>query len=128
MAAHEEPQTQNPQTQKLQTQKLQTQNPQTQKLQTPKLRTPREEGTIYIGQKPVMAYVLAVVTQFNNGSNGVSIKARGRAISRAVDVAEVVRRKFITQAKLKTVNIGTEHLTGERGEVDVSTIDIQLTK
>lgn len=90
--------------------------------------TKKEEGTIYIGNKPVMAYVLAVVTQFNNGSNGVSIKARGRAISRAVDVAEVVRRKFITGAKLKEINIGTEHLTGERGELDVSTIEIQLTK
>ncbi len=99
-----------------------------EKQQSQKPQTKREDGTIYIGNKPVMSYVLAVVTQFNNGSGDVSIKARGRAISRAVDVAEVVRRKFITQAKLRAINIGTEHLAGERGEVDVSTIDIQLTK
>ncbi|MEM3086416.1 MAG: DNA-binding protein Alba [Halobacteria archaeon] len=99
-----------------------------QKPQAQRPQSKREDGTIYIGNKPVMAYVLAVVTQFNNGSNGVNIKARGRAISRAVDVAEVVRRKFLTQANLKAISIGTEHLAGERGEVDVSTIEIQLTK
>lgn len=102
------------------------QQPSKPQSQKPQLR--REDGIIYIGNKPVMAYVLAVVTQFNNGSGDVGVKARGRAISRAVDVVEVVRRKFITQAKLGAINIGTEHLTGERGEVDVSTIEIRLTK
>ena len=47
----------------------------------------QEENVIYVGNKPPMSYVLAVVTQFNSGSTEVVIKARGRAISRAVDAA-----------------------------------------
>lgn len=47
-----------------------------------------EENVIFIGSKPVMNYVLAVVTQFNGGADHVSLKARGKAISRAVDTAE----------------------------------------
>ncbi|MEM3086937.1 MAG: DNA-binding protein Alba [Halobacteria archaeon] len=85
-----------------------------------------EPGTVYVGNKPVMAYVLAVVTQFNSGSATVAIKARGRAISRAVDVAEVVRRKFLKEARVEAVHIGTETVAGERGEVAVSTIEIRL--
>lgn len=50
-----------------------------------------EENVIFIGSKPVMNYVLAVVTQFNGGADHVSLKARGKAISRAVDTAEIVR-------------------------------------
>jgi DNA-binding protein len=53
-----------------------------------------EENTVYIGSKPLMNYVLAVVTQMNNGTSEVMLKARGRSISRAVDVAEVVKNKF----------------------------------
>ena len=50
-----------------------------------------DENNIFIGNKPVMNYVLAVVTQINNGTSEVSLKARGRAINRAVDVAEIVK-------------------------------------
>ena len=53
-----------------------------------------EENIVYIGNKPVMNYVLAVVTQMNGGAPEVVLKARGRAISRAVDVAEIVRNRF----------------------------------
>lgn len=52
-----------------------------------------DENVIYVGNKPPMSYVLAVITQFNTtGSEEVVIKARGRAISRAVDTAEIVCR------------------------------------
>ena len=76
-----------------------------------------------------MSYVLAVITQFNgNGSNGVILKARGRAISTAVDTAEIVRNRFITDAKLKDIKIGTESVTNEEGrESNVSSIEISLT-
>jgi DNA-binding protein len=68
-----------------------------------------DENVIYVGSKPPMSYVLAVVTQFNiSGSDEVIIKARGRAISRAVDTAEIVRNRFIKDAKLKDIKIGTE--------------------
>lgn len=49
-------------------------------------RGPNSENIIYIGRKPTMNYVLAVVTQFNSGLNEVTIKARGNAIFKAVDV------------------------------------------
>ena len=50
---------------------------------------------MHIGKKPTMNYVLAVVTHFNGGSREVVVKAQGRSISRAVDVAEIVRGRFI---------------------------------
>jgi DNA-binding protein Alba len=86
-----------------------------------------DENTIFVGSKPPMSYVLAVVTQFNSGTNTVQIKARGRAISRAVDTAEIVRNRFVTDAKLKDIVIGTESITNEEGRTsNVSSIEIIL--
>ena len=87
-----------------------------------------DENTIYVGNKPPMSYVLAVVTQFNGGSDEVMIKARGRAISRAVDTAEITRNRFVTNAKVKEIKIGTEGITNEEGRSsNVSSIEITLT-
>ena len=87
-----------------------------------------EENTIFVGNKPPMSYVLAVVTQFNGGSDEVIIKARGRAISRAVDTAEITRNKFVTNARVKDIKIGTENITNEEGRnSNVSSIEISLT-
>jgi len=88
-----------------------------------------DENVIYVGQKPLMSYVLAVITQFNgNGSNGVILKARGRAISTAVDTAEVVRNRFMKDAKIKDIKIGTESVTNEEGRSsNISSIEICLT-
>jgi DNA-binding protein len=88
-----------------------------------------EENTVYIGKKPLMNYVLAVVTQFNSGSEVVIIKARGRSIGRAVDVAEVVRHRFIPDCKVKDIEISTEKITGEDGRTaNVSSIEIFLRR
>ena len=87
-----------------------------------------DENIIYVGNKPPMSYVLAVVTQFNGGSDEVVIKARGRAISRAVDTAEITRNRFVTDAKIKDIKIGTESMTNEEGRnSNVSSIEIALT-
>ena len=87
-----------------------------------------EENTIFVGNKPPMSYVLAVVTQFNGGSDEVVIKARGRAISRAVDTAEITRNKFATNARVKDIKISTENITNEEGRnSNVSSIEISLT-
>jgi DNA-binding protein len=88
-----------------------------------------DENVIYVGNKPPMSYVLAVVTQFQgSGSDEVVIKARGRAISRAVDAAEIVRHRFIKDAKIKDIKIGTESITNEEGRTsNVSSIEICLT-
>jgi len=86
------------------------------------------ENTIFVGNKPPMSYVLAVVTQFNGGSDSVVLKARGRAISRAVDTAEITRNRFVTDAKIKDIKIGTESITNEEGRSsNVSSIEISLT-
>lgn len=92
-------------------------------------RSLADENTVYIGKKPTMNYVLAVVTQFNSGSRDVIIKARGRAISRAVDVAEIVRHRFIHDAVVKDIKIETEVLSGEGGSTaNVSSIEIVVSK
>lgn len=87
-----------------------------------------DENIIYVGNKPPMSYVLAVVTQFNGGSDEVIIKARGRAISRAVDTAEIVRNRFVQNAKVTDIQIGTESITNEEGRnSNVSSIEISLS-
>ncbi len=84
---------------------------------------------MFIGNKPPMNYVLAVVTQFNGGSDECVIKARGKAISQAVDVAEIVRNKFFLKASVKNVSIGTENVTGDDGRRRaISAIEIRLTQ
>ena len=90
----------------------------------------RDENTIFVGSKPPMSYVLAVVTQFNtSGSDEVVLKARGRAISRAVDTAEIVRNRFVTGAVVKDIKISTESMTNEEGRTsNVSSIEIYLSK
>jgi DNA-binding protein len=88
-----------------------------------------DDNIIYVGNKPVMNYVLAVVTQFNNGANEVLIKARGRAISRAVDVAEIARKRFLTEVDVKDIAISTESLGTEDGNTtNVSAIEITVAK
>jgi len=85
-------------------------------------------NVVFIGIKPVMNYVLAVITQFNMGSDEVTLKARGKAISRAVDVAEIVRNRFLQSLKVKSISIGTEELQAESGTINVSTMEITLGK
>ena len=87
-----------------------------------------EDNVVFIGNKPVMNYVLAVVTQFNNGAPEVTVKARGKAISRAVDAIEVSRNRFLPDAKIKDIKIGTEKIATDRGDSNVSTIEIVLAK
>lgn len=87
------------------------------------------ENTVLIGRKPVMNYVVACLTFFNAGENEVVIKARGRAISRAVDTVELLRRAFVKDLGLKNIEIGTEEMTREGGQrSNVSTIEITVGK
>ena len=88
-----------------------------------------EENIVHIGNKPVMNYVLAVVTQMNSGVTEVILKARGRAISRAVDVAEIVRNRFISDVDVESIDISTEEIVGNEGtSSNVSAIEIKLSK
>jgi DNA-binding protein len=87
-----------------------------------------EDDVVFVGNKPVMNYVLAVVTQFNSGAKEVRVMARGRAISRAVDVAEVSRSRFLGDVNVKDIQISTETMNTDRGETNVSAIEITLSK
>ncbi len=87
-----------------------------------------DDNVVYVGNKPVMNYVLAVVTQFNNGASEVAVKARGKAISRAVDAVEVAKNRFLEGAKVKDIKIGTEKIVTDRGESNVSIIEIVMAK
>jgi len=88
-----------------------------------------QETSVLVGKKPVMNYVLACLTLFHQGAKEVSVKARGRAISKAVDVVEIVRNRFLTDVKVKDIEIGTEQITGQDGRtLNTSTISIVLAK
>jgi len=96
-------------------------------------KEPREhvpgDTSVCVGQKGVMSYVLAVVTQFNSGAPSVCVKARGKLISRAVDVAEITRNRFLPSVKPKDIRIGMEEMKCEDGHVaKVSFIEITLAK
>lgn len=95
----------------------------------PPTRSEIAPNTIFIGQKPLMSYVTAIVMQLNSGSNEVTVKARGRVISQAVDVVEVCRRRFLADKfNIAEIKIGTEVL-GDAGQSrNVSTIEIKLVK
>jgi DNA-binding protein len=87
-----------------------------------------DDNVVFVGSKPVMNYVLAVTTQFNKADE-VILKSRGQAISRAVDAAEIVRNRFMTDVNIKDILISTEELTREDGSMmNVSAMEITLTK
>jgi DNA-binding protein len=76
-----------------------------------------DDNLIYVGRKPPMNYDLAVVTQFNgNGTKDVILKIRGRSISTAVNTAEIVRNRFVTNAKVKDITICTKSSANEDGK------------
>jgi len=91
-----------------------------------------DDNIVFIGNKPFMNYVTGVVMQFTTkGSNEVIIKSRGKFISRAVDVAEVARKKFLKEQSVdvKDIKIDSEEFENKEGrKVNVSTMDITLVK
>jgi len=87
------------------------------------------ENIVYIGSKPLMNYCIAVVTSLQEKGGGVAVKARGRAISTAVDVVEVTRSRFLKDITVEDIEIGTEELESTDGRIrNVSSITIVLKK
>ena len=91
-----------------------------------------EENIVFIGGKPFMNYVTAVVMQFTTrGAKDVTVKARGKFISRAVDVAEVATKRFLKEHDVivKDIKIDSEEFENKEGKrVNVSTLEITLAK
>jgi DNA-binding protein len=88
-----------------------------------------ENDIIFIGKKPIMSYVMAILTHLNSGNNQVIIKARGSSISTAVDVSQVTIHKFIKDLKVSGIEIGTEELADKEGKKrNVSFISIEMKR
>jgi DNA-binding protein len=87
---------------------------------------------VFIGRKPAMSYVLAVITSLSTpDAKEVTLKARGQAITTAVDVAEITRSRFLKDLKVSKIGIGTEQMPPREGENNprmVSTMEITLAK
>ncbi len=94
----------------------------------PEGTTKADEQVVFIGQKPVKNYVVACLMHFNAGTHSITLKARGRAICKAVDTFELLRRSFLKDVHLKNISISTEQVTREGGnKANVSTIELTVT-
>ena len=91
-----------------------------------------KSGIVFIGRKPAMSYVLAIITSLSaSNAKEITLKARGRAITTAVDVAEIARNRFLKDLKVSKIAIGTEEMPPREGENRarmVSTMEITLSK
>ncbi len=86
-----------------------------------------DENAVFIGKKDTMSYVMAAVTQFKSGSDEVVIKARGKAISKAVDVAEITKNRFVSDAEIKAIVTETEKIPIEDEEQPTKVSAIEIT-
>lgn len=91
---------------------------------------PLKPNIVYVGRKPPMNYVLAIITSFTRSDvNKVTLKARGQAITTAVDAAEIAKHRFMDELKASRITIGTETIHREEGGTrNISTIEITLTR
>ena len=91
-----------------------------------------KSGIVFVGNKQTMDYVLAIITGLSaDSTTELTLKARGRAITTAVDAAEITRRRFLKDLTISKIAIGTEELPAREGENKphmVSTMEITLTK
>lgn len=86
----------------------------------------KDENAVYVGRRPTMNYVMATMMILNKGEK-CTVKARGRAISHAVDVCEILRNRFLKGTEYDEIRLSTEVLEGENGQTNnVSSIEIVL--
>ena len=88
-----------------------------------------QANLVRIGKKPIMNYVVACVMLFNSGAEEVMVRARGQAITKAVETVLMLRNSFIKDLEIGEIRIGSEEVTrldGTRGSI--STIEIMLEK
>ncbi|MCS7136052.1 MAG: DNA-binding protein Alba [Nitrososphaerota archaeon] len=86
-------------------------------------------STILVGKKPLMNYVLACLTSLQGGSSSIVVKARGRAISKAVDLVQIIQKRFYKDLKITDIKIGTDQVTGQDNRtINVSTIEISISR
>ncbi|MBO3803369.1 MAG: RNA-binding protein [Candidatus Brockarchaeota archaeon] len=82
--------------------------------------------TIRVGKKEVWAYVTACITSFNSGCKELTIRARGSAISKAVDVVNSLERSFLRKVEVKEIKISSDELDDGNKKVWKSAIEIKI--
>lgn len=88
-----------------------------------------QQDAVLIGKKPTMNYVVACLTIFNTGKQTLTVKARGLAISNAVDAVEVLRRSFVKDLEVQKITIGSQTFKKANGvDSTVSTLDIVISR
>lgn len=89
----------------------------------------QQTNVVLVGKKPVMNYVLACLTLFQNANSEIIIKARGKAISKAADVSQILIKRFLNDVQIKDIKLNTEQLKSESGTMsNVTSIEIKLGK
>jgi DNA-binding protein len=84
---------------------------------------------VRVGRKPVLSYVVACVTLFNSGRREIMVRARGRSIPKAIDTVRMLRKSFVKELTIKSVDIGSEAVKRYDGRAgSISTIEITLSK
>ncbi len=88
----------------------------------------KDSNSVFVGRRPTMNYVMATMMILNKGED-CTVKARGRAISHAVDVCEILRNRFLKGTEYKEIRLSTEQLKGDSGSNNnnVSSIEIVLS-
>jgi len=87
-----------------------------------------KKNLVIVGKKATMNYVIACLTLFNSGNQDVTIKARGKPISRAIETVEMLRKSFIKNLEIKKIEIGSQDYILMGKQRSISTIEISLLK
>jgi len=97
--------------------------------QNPQAHKDSPRDAVYIGKKPLMAYVTSTLIQLANQPS-VTIKARGLSIGRAVDVSQIILKRMENASyRVGDVRIGSETVQSEDGRTrNVSTIEIEVKR
>ena len=88
-----------------------------------------EQNLVRVGRKPIMNYVTACVTLFNSGNDEVMVRARGRTIEKAIDIVQMLKRGFLKNVTILSIDVGSENvrrIDGTRGNISI--IEITLAR
>ena len=95
----------------------------------PQQSQPMQQNVILVGKKPTMTYALMAMLLLSRGIGEITVKARGAAISKAVDITQVLKRRLMSElVDIKGVKIGTDVLGEAENVRHVSTIEIAVYK
>ncbi len=88
-----------------------------------------ERKTVIVGKsKPLLNYVTACITMFNSGAEYVSLRARGEAINMAVEVAQLLKKRFVSEVQISNIQIGGDDVISRDGrQLNLPVLEIELS-